>query len=330
VLESLAEPVELGGHRLQVTPSIGICTFPADGEDVDTLMRNADTAMYHAKQAGRNTYQFFTAAMTEAVQRRLRLESDLRAALERDEFVVHFQPQLDLRSGAIVGFEALVRWRHPQRGMVPPAEFIPVAEEAGLIGAIGERVLRRACAQASAWRRAGHDRLQLAVNCSARQFQDERFVARVESILLEAGLPAARLELEITESIVMRRTEDVNARLLELERMGVRISIDDFGTGYSSLSYLKRLSIHQLKIDRSFVRDIGTDPDDAAIVNAIIAIAHTLGLKVVAEGVETPGQLAYLRAAGCDLGQGYLFSAPLPAEEVGRLLDAWRPEALGA
>jgi diguanylate cyclase (GGDEF)-like protein/PAS domain S-box-containing protein len=329
VLESLADPVELDGHKLQVTPSIGICTFPGDGEDVDTLMRNADTAMYHAKQAGRNNYQFFTAAMTEVVQRRLRLESDLRAALERDELTLHFQPQLDLRTGKIVGFEALARWRHAVRGVIPPGEFISVAEEAGLIGELGERVLRRACAQASAWHRAGHERLQVAVNCSARQFQDERFVGVVEGILRETDLPAASLELEITESIVMRRTEDVNARLLALERMGVRISIDDFGTGYSSLSYLKRLSIHQLKIDRSFVRDIGSDPDDAAIVNAIIAIAHTLGLSVVAEGVETAGQLAYLRSAGCDLGQGYLFSEPLPAEAFERLLAGWRPGAFG-
>jgi len=330
VLDALAEPLELDGHRLQVTPSIGICAYPEDGEDVGTLMRNADTAMYHAKQAGRNNYQFFTVSMTEAVQRRLRLESDLRAALERDELTLHYQPQLDLRTGEVVGLEALARWQHAERGVIPPGEFISVAEEAGLIGALGERVLRRACAQASAWHRAGHDRLQVAVNCSARQFQEDRFVDLVDGVLRETGLHASRLELEITESIVMRRTEEVNARFLALERMGVRISIDDFGTGYSSLSYLKRLSIHQLKIDRSFVRDLGSDLDDAAIVNAIIAIAHTLGLSVVAEGIETPEQLSYLRSAGCDRGQGYLFSPPLPAGEFERLLAGWQPAAFAA
>ncbi len=327
VLESLSAPLTLDSHVLQVTPSVGIAAYPADGTDVETLMRNADTAMYHAKQVGRNNYQFFTQAMNDAAQQRLQLEGDLRRALERDELTLQYQPQLDLRTGGIVGFEALVRWRHPQRGMVAPSEFIPVAEEAGLIVALGEWVLRAACTQAVAWHRAGHQHLQLAVNCSARQFQDAGFVAAVDRILRESGMPAQRLELEITESIIIRHTEEVNARFQALEDMGVRISIDDFGTGYSSLSYLKRLSIHQLKIDQSFVRDIGTDPNDAAIVGAIVTIAHSLGLEVVAEGVETAEQLGFLRAVGCDAAQGYLFSKPLPAAEFERLLEQWRAPA---
>jgi diguanylate cyclase (GGDEF)-like protein/PAS domain S-box-containing protein len=330
VLAALSQPVALDGHTLQVTPSIGIAVYPGDGEDVDTMMRNADTAMYHAKQVGRNNFQFFTQAMNDAAQQRLQLENDLRHAVERGELAVHYQPQIDLRAGGIVGFEALVRWRHPQRGMVSPAEFIPAAEEAGLINPIGEWVLGAACAQAVAWHRSGHTFLQAAVNCSARQFQDEGFVAAVDRILRESGMPAQRLELEITESVIIQRSEEVNARFQALEDMGVRISIDDFGTGYSSLSYLKRLSIHQLKIDQSFVRDIGNDPNDAAIVSAIVTIAHSLGLEVVAEGVETAEQLTFLRAVGCDSAQGYLFSKPLPAEEFERLLANWRAPAAAA
>jgi diguanylate cyclase (GGDEF)-like protein/PAS domain S-box-containing protein len=324
VVEALAQPAPLDWHPLHGTPSVGHSVFPGDGEEVETLMRNADTAMYHAKQAGRNNFQFFTQAMNDAAQQRLQLESDLRHAVERGELILHYQPQIDLRSGAIVGFEALVRWRHPQRGMVSPAEFVPAAEEAGLINAIGEWVLRAACAQAVAWHRAGNPYLQAAVNCSAKQFQDEGFVAAVDRILRESGMPAQRLELEITESVIIQRSEDVIARFQALEDMGVRLSIDDFGTGYSSLSYLKRLSIHQLKIDQSFVRDIGTDPNDAAIVSAIVTIAHSLGLEVVAEGVETAEQLAFLRAVGCDAAQGYLFSKPLPAEEFEQLLAGWQ------
>jgi len=327
VLEALAEPLTLENHNLQVTPSIGIAAYPADGEEVETLMRNADTAMYHAKDAGRNNFQFFTQAMNDAAQQRLQLENDLRQAIERGELMLHYQPQLDLRTGGIVGFEALVRWRHPQRGMVAPSEFIPVAEETGLIGPLGAWVLRAACTQATAWHRAGHSWLQVAVNCSAQQFQEEGFVAAVDDILRASGMPAQRLELEITESVIIHHTEEVNARFQALEDMGVRISIDDFGTGYSSLSYLKRLSIHQLKIDQSFVRDIGSDPNDAAIVSAIVTIAHALGLEVVAEGVETAEQLAFLRAVGCDAAQGYLFSRPLPAADFERLLGGWNARA---
>lgn len=327
VIDALSAPVALDDHALQITPSIGICTYPDDGGDVDTLMRNADTAMYHAKQVGRNNFQFFTQAMNDAAQQRLRLERDLRQAVERGEFSLHYQPQVDMRSGGIVGFEALVRWRHPERGMVAPSEFIPVAEETGLIEPIGKWVLQEACARGRAWQQTGNPGLLVAINCSAKQFQHEGFVATVARILAESGVPAQQLELEITESILIHHSEEVNARFQELEKMGVRLSIDDFGTGYSSLSYLKRLAIHQLKIDQSFVRDIGSDPDDVAIVNAIIAIAHSLKLNVVAEGVETAEQLAFLRSAGCDTAQGYFFSKPLPAEEFERLLAGWNPQA---
>jgi diguanylate cyclase (GGDEF)-like protein/PAS domain S-box-containing protein len=327
VLDALSGPAMIDTHELRVTPSIGICAYPHDGADVETLMRNADTAMYHAKQMGRNNYQFFTQVMNDAAQERLLLENDLRHAVERGEFVLHYQPQLELKSGRIVGFEALVRWQHPQRGLVGPAHFIPAAEETGLIGEIGEWVLRQASTQARAWHHGGHAQLQVSVNCSAQQFQREGFVETVGAVLRDTGLSAPCLDLEITESVIIQHSEAVIARFQALDDMGVRISIDDFGTGYSSLSYLKRFAIHKLKIDQSFVRDISSDPDDAAIVSAIIAIAHSLGLQVVAEGVETPEQLAFLRSLGCDAAQGYYFSKPVPAEEFGRLLDTWNPQA---
>jgi diguanylate cyclase (GGDEF)-like protein/PAS domain S-box-containing protein len=327
VLDALSEPVTISGHELKVTPSVGICAYPHDGGDVETLMRNADTAMYHAKQMGRNNYQFFTQAMNDAAHERLLLENDLRHALERGEFTLHFQPLLDVKSGAILGLEALVRWRHPERGMVPPSEFIPAAEETGLIGPLGEWVLQQACSQARAWHDAGYPKLQVSVNCSAQQFQREGLVETVGRVLRETGLPAARLDLEITESVIIQHSEEVVARFKRLDDMGVRIAIDDFGIGYSSLSYLKRFAIHQLKIDQSFVRDIHSDPDDAAIVSAIIAIAHSLGLQVVAEGVETAEQLAFLKSLGCDAAQGYYFSRPLPPDEFAKLLDGWNPKA---
>jgi diguanylate cyclase (GGDEF)-like protein/PAS domain S-box-containing protein len=330
VLDALSEPVTVTGHELKVTPSIGICAYPHDGEDVETLMRNADTAMYHAKQMGRNNYQFFTQAMNDAAQERLLLENDLRHAVQRAEFLVHFQPMLNVKTGAILGLEALVRWRHPVRGLVPPSEFIPAAEETGLIGPIGEWVLTRACTQVRAWHNAGYPQLHVSVNCSAQQFQREGFVETVRRILRETGLPPRCLELEITESVIIQHSQEVMGRFEALEDMGVRISIDDFGTGYSSLSYLKRIAVSQLKIDQSFVRDIHSDPDDAAIVSAIIAIAHSLGLEVVAEGVETAEQLSFLRSLGCDAAQGYYFSKPLPPEEFAQLLADWNPRARAA
>jgi diguanylate cyclase len=247
--------------------------------------------------------------------------------VERGEFMLHYQPQIDVKTGSIVGFEALVRWLHPRRGLVMPSHFITAAEETGLIGPIGEWVLRQACTQARAWHETGHPRLRVSVNCSAHQFQREGFVETVGRILRETGVPAERLDLEITESVIIQHSEEAIARFQALDDMGVRISIDDFGTGYSSLSYLKRLAIHQLKIDQSFVRDISSDPDDAAIVSAIIAIAHSLGLEVVAEGVETAEQLAFLKSLGCDAAQGYYFSKPLPGEEFTQLLRSFSQQA---
>ena len=323
ILAALPQPINIDGHELRVTTSVGICTYPHDGEDVETLMRNADAAMYHAKETGRNNFQFFTRQMNIAANQRLLLEKDLRLALEREEFTLYYQPQLDLATGGIVGFEALIRWPHPQRGMVAPSQFIPVAEETGLIAPIGEWVLRRACMQTRRWQTLGYPRLQVSVNCSAQQFRREGLVDMVECCLRETGLPASSLELELTESIIVEHTEHVSANFKALDEIGVKLSIDDFGTGYSSLGYLKRFPIHELKIDQSFVRDISADPGDAAIISAIIAMAHGLGLRVVAEGVETAEQLAFLKKLGCDWAQGYHFSKPLPAEDIERLLRDW-------
>ena len=327
VLAALPQPIDIDGHELRVTPSIGICLYPHDGEDVETLMRNADAAMYHAKETGRNNFQFFTRQMNTAANQRLLLEKDLRLALEREEFTIYYQPQIDLKTGGIVGFEALIRWRHSQRGIVAPSEFIPIAEETGLITPIGEWVLRRACMQTRHWQTLGYPQLQVSVNCSAQQFRQEGLLDVVAHTLQQTGLPASSLELEITESVIVDHTEHVIARLKALDKIGVKLSIDDFGTGYSSLGYLKRFPIHELKIDQSFVRDIGTDPDDAAIVSAIVAMAHGLDLQVVAEGVETAEQLAFLKKLGCDWAQGYLFGKPLPAEEIEPLLRNWTSQA---
>jgi diguanylate cyclase (GGDEF)-like protein/PAS domain S-box-containing protein len=328
MLAALPRPINIDGHELRVTTSIGICAYPHDGEDAETLMRNADAAMYHAKETGRNNFQFFTRQMNIAANQRLLLEKDLRLALERKEFTLYYQPQLDLKTGDIVGFEALIRWPHVQRGMVVPMAFIPLAEETGLIGPIGEWALHRACTQARGWQALGYPQLQVSVNCSAQQFRLEGLVDMVARTLRETGLSASSLELELTESIIVEHTEHVMARFKALDEIGVKLSIDDFGTGYSSLGYLKRFPIHELKIDQSFVRDISSDPDDAAIVSAIIAMAHGLGLRVVAEGVETTEQLAFLRKLGCDRAQGYYFSRPLPAEEIEPFLRNWKSQPL--
>ncbi|MCC7483916.1 MAG: EAL domain-containing protein [Burkholderiales bacterium] len=320
VLDLLSAPFGIESHELHVTPSVGICTYPQDGHDVETLTRNADTAMYHAKEMGRNNFQFYTPEMNAAAQHRLALENDLRRALERGEFQLHYQPQIDLGTGALVGFETLVRWRHPERGMVPPSEFIPVAEETGLINTIGEWVLRESCFQAARWAREGHPPLQVAVNLSAHQFRRASVTDTVERALADAGLPAGRLELEITESAIIDQPEQAIMTFKTLSDMGVQLSIDDFGTGYSSLSYLKRFPIDKLKIDQSFVRDLNTDPDDAAIVTAIIAMAHSLSLEVIAEGVETGEQLTFLKLLGCEKAQGYHLGRPQPAAEFERLL----------
>ncbi|MRR08525.1 EAL domain-containing protein [bacterium] len=320
ILRQLGEPYQqVKGHDLRSTPSVGISLFPGDGEDAESLMKNADTAMYHAKAQGRNNYQFFTASLNQAAAERLQLEGSLRRALERDEFLLHYQPQVEAVSGAITGFEALVRWRHPELGLVPPDRFIPIAEDTGLIQPLGEWVLRAACAQLRAMHNQGYAGLRMAVNLSARQLRHADLPALVGEVMAENGLGPGDLELEITESTAMHNPEATVRVFERLRAMGVRLAIDDFGTGYSSLSYLKLLPIHALKLDRSFVKDIEVDANDAAICNATIALAHSLGLEVVAEGVETQTQHEFLRRLDCDLIQGYFFSKPLPAGELGDL-----------
>lgn len=320
ILDSLGKPFQLKGQEIFVSASIGIAIFPNDGDEIDLLMKHADTAMYRAKEQGGNNYQLYAPAMNQHATKRLALENNLRRALERGEFLLYYQPKVDLTTGRIVGMEALIRWKSPEAGMVSPAEFIPLAEETGLIVPMGEWILRTACAQNKAWQKQGLPFVRMGVNISVRQLQRQNLIAIIAHVLNETGLDPNYLELELTESIIMKSNESTMAELRELNLGGIEISIDDFGTGYSSLSYLKRLPIDTLKIDKSFVQEVTTDPDDAAIVAAIITMAHTLKLKVVAEAVETVEQLEFLRGLKCDQMQGYLFSKPLPAEEITRLL----------
>jgi EAL domain-containing protein (putative c-di-GMP-specific phosphodiesterase class I) len=294
--------------------------FPGDGADFDSLSRCADAAMYDAKHHGRNHFRFFTAEMQACSERTLLIENALRRALERDQLTLHYQPQIAVATGAIIGAEALLRWKHPDLGQVSPAEFIPVAESSGMILPIGEWVLRTATRQLQAWMQAGH-RLTMAVNLSLVQFRQADLAQRIGSILDEAGLPAHHLELELTEGVAMTDPEAAIAMMDKLHQRGILLSIDDFGTGYSSLNYLKRFKVYKVKIDQSFVRDITTDPDDRAIVSAIISMAGSLGMHTIAEGVETTGQLAFLQAQGCEEVQGYLYSRPVPADEFLRLLE---------
>jgi diguanylate cyclase (GGDEF)-like protein/PAS domain S-box-containing protein len=315
ILQSVSAPYAIEGNELHTSASIGVAVYPEDGEDVEALMRHADIAMYHAKRAGRANYQFFAPDMNRAANERLQLENKLRHALSRDEFSLHFQPIVSVDSGKPQGAEVLLRW-HPETGPVGPDCFIPVAEDTGLIVPIGEWVLRSACAQFKTWRSEHCQLARVVVNLSVRQFAQKNLVATVGRILQEAELDPQHLGLEITESLLMENPVEAIRVLTALSDMGVQISIDDFGTGYSSLSYLKRFPIDKIKIDRSFVRDIATDPEDAAIVSAIIAMAHSLDCRVVAEGVETEDQLRFLRERGCDEYQGYYFSRPLPADEL--------------
>lgn len=333
VVRVVSEPCTVDGHLLHISPSIGISLFPDDGETVETLIRNADTALYFAKANGRNNYQFFAEPMNAAANKRLNLESELWQALAEDQLLLHYQPQIDLLSGHVVGVEALVRWQHPWRGMIAPSEFIPVAEACGLILPLGHWVLRTACRQARAWLDAGVEVGEIAVNISALQFRQPEFVQSVQSILLETGLPAARLELEITESTVMDSADSSVKVLDELKRMGVKLAIDDFGTGYSSLSYLRRFSVDRLKIDRSFVADVESDTDAASLVASIISLGNTLGLNLVAEGVENAAQADFLRARACQRVQGFHFSRPVLAEEVVAISHLFRqaePAGTGA
>jgi diguanylate cyclase (GGDEF)-like protein/PAS domain S-box-containing protein len=322
IVEVLATPLAVMGHSLHASSSIGISLYPEDGRDAQTLMKSADTAMYKAKSSGRNNFQFYSPEMNLAATRFFEMEQRLRQAVERGEFVLHYQPQVDVSIHRVCGLEALVRWKAPGGGLVPPVEFIPVAEETGLILELGEWVLREACRQLREWYDAGWPRVTVAVNLSPRQFQQKDLVARVRHILDETGLPPQSLELEITESSLMHSVDEALTQVQALADMGVQLAIDDFGTGYSSLAYLKRFPVSRLKIDRSFVRDLCEDREDAAIVASIIGLAKTLGLEVVAEGVETAAQLTSLRSEGCLLCQGYLFSKPRPADEVAAIFAA--------
>ena len=315
ILDSISQPIEVDGHELFITTSVGISIFPDDGMDPETLLKNADRAMYRAKEAGRNNYQFATRAAVEAAHGRLSLERSLHHAFERQEFVIHYQPMIEVDSHRVLGAEALIRWKNPELGLLSPDEFIPIAEDCGLIFPIGEWVLRTACAQMKRWHRAGHDELHIAVNLSARQFQQHDLIAMIEQILDETSLPARALDIEITESTAMHNVELSLAIMTRLKQMGVRISIDDFGTGHSSLSYLKRFPIDTVKIDQNFIRDLSSTTNDGAIISAVISMARALKLRVVAEGVETEEQLAFLRRQHCEAIQGFLYSRPLPADE---------------
>lgn len=315
LLVTLARPLEIAGHEITTTVSIGVSVYPDDGIDTDELLKNADIAMYKAKEAGKNNCQFYTKGMSATAVNYLLLENDLRRAVEQNQLILHYQPQVDLRTGELMGIEALVRWQHPERGLVSPAHFIPLAEETGLISPIGEWVLREACRQQKAWLDSGKQVGRMAVNLSPRQFRQRNFPEKVETILRDTGLPAECLELEITESCAMEHAGETINQLKQLNQMGLFLAIDDFGTGYSSLAYLKRFPIQKLKIDSSFIHDIQSDPNDAAIAKSIIGLAHNMQLAVVAEGVEKPAQADWLCDEGCDQGQGFLFSKPLTARQ---------------
>jgi len=319
ILHALAEPHHLAGHELHITTSIGISLFPADGHDAETLVKNADAAMYHAKKKGRNNYRFFNRAMNVAAVERQATEVELRRAIAGNQFLVYYQPKIDLASGAVTGAEALVRWTHPDKGLVSPKSFISVAEESGLIVAIGRIVLREACGQAKAWLDQGMSPLTIAVNVSALEFKDKRFVENLRAVLEETGLEARFLQLELTENVLMRNVESSSRILHELKHIGVQLAVDDFGTGYSSLSYLSQFPIDVLKIDQSFVQSISATNDNGIIVNAVIGMGTSLRQKVVAEGVETLEQLSFLNAHHCTEGQGYFFSKPVPADDFMRL-----------
>ncbi len=333
-LGMVTAPFTVLGHELHISGTIGVSLFPKDGADPETLLKHADTALYQAKDRGRNQYQFFDARMNAHAQERLLLENGLRRAIEREEFVLHYQPQIDLQTDAVTGVEALIRW-HPEQRTVLPGEFIPIAEETGLIAEIGEWVLRTACRQAREWEAAGLPPVRMAVNLSIRQLRRGGFPARVWAILRETGLAPQRLELEITESSLMVDPEQIIKTLHELRDMGIQLAMDDLGAGYSSLAYLKRLPLDRIKIDRSFVRDIPEDADDVAIVQAILAMARQLNIRVVAEGVETPAQGRFLRDHRCEEAQGFAFSRPLPADACAAFLAktavrSSKPVKLGA
>lgn len=322
ILEELGKPFEIDGHGLHIGVSIGISQYPRDGKEPGHLMRMADAAMYHAKANGRNNAQFFTEQIDSVARERLQVENGLRLALQQGELRLYYQPLVDLKTDVVVGMEALIRWEHPQRGLLSPISFVEIAEDTGLITTIGEWILGEACQQAKQWNDHGHD-LQVAINLSVRQFDTGNLHQTIVHALRQSGLPARQLKLEITESTMISNIEETSQLLERLRSLGIQIAIDDFGTGYSSLSYLKRFPIDTLKIDQSFVRDIGVDTDDEAIVTAIVAVAHSLKMGIVAEGIESERQLDFLRKLGCNVGQGYYFSKPLPPEQFTEFLKNW-------
>jgi diguanylate cyclase (GGDEF)-like protein len=328
IIAALQRPLDVDGRELFVTASVGIALYPLDGDGAHMLIKNADAAMYFAKNQGRNNYQFYSKEMNSRALERLAIESKLRRSIERGEFELHYQPKLDLRTNRITGVEALVRWRHPEMGLVPPLDFIPIAEESGLIIPIGEWVLQEAARQTRAWHVEGLPPINVAINIASPHFQQPGFLEHIAQVLKSTGLDARFLELEVTESMLMDDRTATLATLTALKAMGLKVSIDDFGTGYSSLAYLKRFPVNALKVDRSFVKDMPEADDDAAITSAIIAMAHSLRLEVIAEGVETPAQLAFLRERGCDYAQGYLISRPIPGPELVALLRTSVPAAV--
>ncbi|MHB1077242.1 EAL domain-containing protein [Thiobacillus sp.] len=325
MIDALGERFQLDGKQIYTGASIGIALYPTDGRDAATLQSSADAALHQAKAQGRGTLRFFSPEMTSRSKERLTLEADLRRALERQELCLYYQPQVDLTSGKIVGLEALVRWQHPERGMIPPDAFIPLAEESGLVVPLGDWVLRAACHQIRAWSDTGQAPRQVSVNVSAVQLNRGHLVKSVKAALQESGIAPGQLELEITESFVLVDRDQSSRALAELKALGVCLSIDDFGTGYSSLAYLQQLAVHKLKIDISFVRDVTTNSGNASIVKAVIAMGHSLGLEIIAEGVEDEAQARYLRALQCDVMQGYLISRPLPADEMTRFMESFKP-----
>jgi diguanylate cyclase (GGDEF)-like protein len=323
-IEALRAPARVAGIDVHTSPSIGIALYPEDGASIEALLAHADAAMYAAKHQGRGSVRRYTAGMHAGTEDRVQLESELHHAIELKQFELHYQPKVDTLTGVVRSAEALIRWAHPSRGLVSPAEFIPLAEECGLIGAIGEWVIREACRQARAWQIEGVPSLRISVNLSASQFRGAGLVDSIRRALDDVGLPARYLEVELTESAVMSDPEQSVAILEQLSAMGVLVSVDDFGTGYSSMSYLRRFPIDKLKIDRVFIDEIASRPEDASIVRAIVSLAHSLNLKVVAEGVETLAQLDFLKTAGCDEYQGYHYSRPLPADRFQQLIRSAR------